>query len=225
MLTREAAPLRAQAVKFLRDKIVSGEYAPRTRLTEKRLEEELGVSRTVVREALRQLETENLIELTPNVGPVVRGLSYDDVVHLYQVRAALESAAGRLAAQVGSPEDVGQLRVLLDKVAAQGQNTHLPELVTLKNEFYRQLVRTCGNPVIGEMLANVQARISQMRSVTLSAPGRLPTMLAELEQVVDAIEARDAARAEQLCRAHVESAAEIALAHATEARAAEGKVD
>jgi DNA-binding GntR family transcriptional regulator len=207
-------------VKFLRDKIVSGEYAPRTRLTEKRLEEELGVSRTVVREALRQLETENLIEITPNVGPVVRGLSHDDVVHLYQVRAALESAAGRLAAQVGSPEDVGQLRVLLDKVRAQGQDTDLPELVLLKNEFYSQLVRTSGNPVIGEMLANVQARTSQMRSVTLSAPGRLPTMLAELEQVVDAIEARDATRAEQLCRAHVEAAAEIALAHA-----ADGKVD
>jgi GntR family transcriptional regulator, trigonelline degradation regulator len=216
MLTREAAPLRAQAVKFLRDKIVSGEYAPRTRLTEKRLEEELGVSRTVVREALRQLETENLIEITPNVGPVVRGLSYDDVVHLYQVRAALEGAAGRLAAEVGSPEDVGQLRVLLDKVGAHGQDADLPELVQLKNEFYRQLVRTCGNPVIGEMLANVQARISQMRSVTLSAPGRLSSMQAELEQVVDAIEARDADLAERLCRAHVQAAAEIALAHVAE---------
>jgi DNA-binding GntR family transcriptional regulator len=213
MLTREAAPLRAQAVKFLRDKIVSGEYAPRTRLTEKRLEQELGVSRTVVREALRQLETENLVEIAPNIGPMVRGLTYDDVVHLYQVRAALESAAGRLAAEVGSPEDVGQLRVLLDKVGAHGQDADVPELVQLKNEFYSQLVRTSGNPVIGEMLANVQARISQMRSVTLSAPGRLSTMLDELGQVVDAIEAGDAARAEQLCRAHVEAAAAIALAH------------
>ncbi len=89
-------------------------------------------------------------------------------------------------------------------------------LQNIVHEMGVVMMRTSGNPVIGEMLANVQARISQMRSVTLSAPGRLSTMLDELGQVVDAIEAGDAARAEQLCRAHVEAAAAIALTHAAE---------
>ncbi|WP_158253368.1 GntR family transcriptional regulator [Cryobacterium sp. N19] len=214
MLKREAAPLRVQAVNVLRKKIVAGEYPPRARLTEKHLEEELGVSRTVVREALRQLESEQLIEIEPNVGPLVRELTYDDVVNLYQVRGTLESAAGRLAAQSARPEHIDGLRHIFEIISTRAATMPMAELIELKKEFYRALIEASGNPIIGEMLANVQARISQLRAVTLDSPGRAPHMIAELARVLDAIESGDPVRAAAECQAHVDVATQIALRHA-----------
>jgi DNA-binding GntR family transcriptional regulator len=214
MLKREAAPLRVQAVTVLRKKIVSGEYPPRARLTERLLEEELGVSRTVVREALRQLESEHLIVIEPNVGPRVRELTIDDVFHLYQVRGTLESAAGRLAAQSATPEHLAELRRVFAIISDRAASLSMPELIELKNEFYGALIEASGNPIIGEMLSNVQARISQLRGVTLKSPGRARHMIAELGRVLDAIEAGDPVRAAAECQAHVDVAMQIALRHA-----------
>ena len=218
-LIREVAPLRVQAVNHLRSKIVSGEFPPGMRLIEKRLEDELGVSRTVVREALRQLESERLVSMEANVGPTVRALSYDDVVHLYQVRATLESAAGRLAAETGTTEQVARIRAVFTVIEETTAQLTLAELITLKNEFYAALIDASGNPIIGDMLSNVQARISQMRALTLHSPGRERHMIAELHRVVEAIEQADPDRAEAACRAHVESAQKIALRHAASSTA------
>ena len=118
MLPREAAPLRVKAVNALRSKIVAGEYGPRVRLTEKNLEEDLGVSRTVVREALRQLESEQLISIEPNIGPSVRELTFDDVVNLYQVRGVLEGAAGGLAAQITPNNSLSSAEFLMSSLNA-----------------------------------------------------------------------------------------------------------
>lgn len=218
MLQREAAPLRVQAVNVLRQKIVAGEYLPRTRLTEKLLEGELGVSRTVVREALRQLEAERLIAIEPNVGPLVRELTFDDVFHLYQVRGVLESAAGGLAATNSTTAHLAELRRVFTVISERAADISMVELIELKNEFYRALIEASGNPIIGEMLSNVQARISQLRAVTLKSRGRTPHMIAELGRVLDAIEAGDPGQAAAECQAHVDVAAQIALlyvAHAT----------
>lgn len=221
-LIREAAPLRVQAVKLLRSKIVSGEFPPRMRLIERRLEEELGVSRTVVREALRQLESENLIFLEANVGPTVRALSYDDVMHLYQVRATLESAAGRLAAEGGTPAQVSRLRLAFSRIEDDEDDHEIAGIIALKDEFYDALIAASGNPIIGEMLSNVQARISQLRAITLHAPGRSRHMVAELRRILQAIEAADPERAEAACRAHVTAAEKIALRHAAAPASADG---
>jgi GntR family transcriptional regulator, trigonelline degradation regulator len=210
-LIRQAAPLRVQAVNHIRSKIISGEFPPRMRLIEKRLEAELEVSRTVVREALRQLESERLVTMEANIGPTVSALTYDDVVHLYQVRATLESAAGRLAAEAATPAQVERLKAALAHIETNAERVAVPDLITLKNDFYSALIGASGNPIIGEMLSNVQARISQMRALTLHSEGRAGHMIAELGRVVDAIEKGDPDRAEAACRAHVGVAEKIAL--------------
>lgn len=213
MLHREAAPLRAQLVTRLRDEIISGRYAAADRLIEKNLEATYGVSRTVVREALRQLESERLVEIVPNVGPRVRSLSYDDVVDLYQVRSALESAACRLAAQTASVPQVRALRRAFEHLSARAAKAEISALISEKNTFYEALILSSGNPIIGEMLGNVQARISQLRFITLGSTDRVPHMLAELERVVEAVAASDPAAAAAAAQDHVESAARIALRH------------
>lgn len=213
MLQREAAPLRTQLVASLREGIIEGRYAAGDRLIEKNLEATYGVSRTVVREALRQLETEQLVEIVPNVGPQVRGLTYDDVVHLYQVRTALESAACRLAAESASIQQVKALRSSYEHLSEHAAAESVHELIGEKDAFYAALIAASGNPIIGQMLANVQARIAQLRHITLASPDRTPHMLGELRKVVEAIEAADPVAASDAAIAHVDSASKIALRH------------
>lgn len=225
MLQREAAPLRSLLVNKLRESIIAGHYQAEERLIEKNLEAEYGVSRTLVREAVRQLESESLVEIVPNVGARVRRLTYDDVVDLYQVRTALESAASRLAAQAASIPKVEALRAAFDRLSQRAADVDVADLIIEKNTFYDALIRASGNRVIGEMLANVQARIAQLRSITLASADRVPHMLAELRKVVEAIEAGDPTAAIDASQAHVDSAARIALRHIAHLRSTQGEIE
>jgi DNA-binding GntR family transcriptional regulator len=212
MLERKAAPLREQAVEVLRASIVRGELLPGSRITEKAIEQRLGVSRTVVREALRQLESERLIRIQPGVGPVVAELTPDEARQLYEVRAALEATAARLAARNANEQQIAALRTAFDSIPERRPEA-IEALLAVKNDFYVALIAASGNRIIGEQLANVQARISQLRAVTLGAPDRQPAMRAELRAVVDAIASRDEEAAYRLSVVHVMAASRIALGH------------
>jgi len=212
MLERKAAPLREQAVEVLRTSIVRGEMMPGSRITEKAIEQRLGVSRTVVREALRQLESERLIRIQPGVGPVVAELTLDEARQLYEVRAALEATAARLAARNADDRQIAALRTAFDSIPERRPDA-IEALLAVKNDFYVALIAASGNHIIGEQLANVQARISQLRAVTLGAPDRQSAMRAELGAVVDAIASRDEEAAYRLSVAHVMAASRIALDH------------
>jgi len=169
------------------------------------------VSRTVVREALRQLESERLIRIEPHVGPVVAELTPDQARELYEVRGALEAAAARLAAANRSDEELLALRESL--YALETPLMPVDELLEAKRRFYDALIRASHNSIIGEQLAGRQARISQLRLVTLTRPGRGPQMLAELKRIVDAIGDQDPDRAFVASLDHVREAATIALDH------------
>jgi DNA-binding GntR family transcriptional regulator len=212
-IIRYAAPLRDQVVTAIRDAIIAGHHAPGTRLKEKDLCEQMGVSRTVVREALRQLETERLVRIEPNVGPVVTKLSRQDVSDLYQTREALESAAARLAAMHAPPEHVKALKAAYDQIVI-ADSQDMQSLLERKNDFYRAMIAASGNRVIGEMLHNVQARISQLRLLTLGSPGRHEHTVQELASVVEAIARKDPEAAVAATVIHVRNAAAIALARA-----------
>lgn len=213
MLERQAAPLREQAVAELRRNIICGDLSPGMRLTEKSLEQRLGVSRTVVREALRQLESERLVRIAPNIGPMVAELTIDDAGHLYEVRAALEAVAARLAARNRTHEQLGALITAFQGIANAADGIPVEDLVALKDVFYDELIAASGNPIIGEMLGNVRARISQLRTVTLSSQGRVRDTTNELQRVIDAIINQNEDAAQAATVAHVQSAARIAVGH------------
>lgn len=209
MLQRQAAPLREQAVKVLRDRIVRGELRAGERLKERILVEDLQVSRTVVREALRQLESERLIRIEPQVGPLVAELSADQARQLYEVRAALEATAARLAAANRTDAELRELQARLEEI--ETRLTPLDELLTAKRSFYAALIRASHNEIIGEQLDGVQARISQLRRVTLARADRGASMISELGAVVDAIAAQDGERAFAASVEHVMAASVIAI--------------
>lgn len=211
-IERQAAPLRQQVLEALRRAIVTGHLAPGQRLTERALIEMLAVSRTVIREALRQLEAEGLIEIIPNKGPVVRELSATEAKDLYRIRAVLEGLAARLFAENADEAMVGALEEALQAIvsAYQGESGELA--LDAKTKFYDLLYRGTASETLTAMLSQVQARIWRWRAVGLTHPQRTARRLDEsvenLRAMVNAINDGDGDAAERIARNEVSRAAE-----------------
>lgn len=207
-----AAPLRLQVLDTLRQAIIGGRLAPGARLTERELIEMLGVSRTVVREALRSLEAEGLVHVIPNKGPVVRELSRAEAEDLYQIRAVLEGLAARLFVQHASAEQVAQLEAALDVVVEAYRSGDANRVLETKNRFYDVLFAGARSETLSSMLATLHARIWRWRALGLTHPGRSSDRsqesIAHLRDMLAAIRARDADAAERITRDEANRAAQ-----------------
>lgn len=210
-INRPALSLREQVEGKLRDAISGGVFKPGQRLVERELCELIGVGRTSVREALRQLEAEGLVTVYPNRGPVVSTLSADDARHLYGVRALLEGYAGRLFAIHRTAEELVALTAASDKLHAAARDSDWLGLVQAKADFYRVLLSGSRNPYAKQMLTTLHNRINLLRITSMTQSGRLDASLKEIRRILKAIRLQDPEEAEAACIAHVEAAAEVAL--------------
>ena len=206
-----AAPLRRQVIEHMREAIVRFEYEPGQRLVEKDLVERFGVSRTVIREALRHLEAEGLVALVPNRGPIVASLSPDDVQHLYEVREVVEALAARLCAARASAAQRKRLVHALARVSAAYDRADAAEGLRAQDAFYRVLTEGSANPLVESTIRAIHARVQLLRALSLQAPGRAKESLAEIGEVVAAIEARDEDAAAEAAARHVRRAESVAL--------------
>lgn len=211
-IEKHAAPLRQQVLEALRGSIVAGRLAPGQRLIERELIEMTGVSRTVIRESLRQLEAEGLIEIIPNKGPVVRKLSATEAEDLYRIRAVLEGLAARFYAENADDSAVQELDEALDEVKLAYQGTDGEAALEAKTNFYDKLYSGGASETLASMLAVVQARIWRWRAVGLTHPkrahGRLQESVENLCSLLAAIRNNDGELAEQIARNEVSNAAE-----------------
>ncbi len=207
----EPATLRLQVEEKLRTAIASGRFRPGERLVERELCGLLGVGRTSVREAMRQLEAEGLIVNVPHRGPAVATIGVEEARQLYDVRALLEGFAGRMAATVATSEQVEQLRQAVDALEAAARDGGAG-LIEAKTLFYRRLLDCCGNAVVRQLLTVLHNRVTLLRRTSMTHPGRLPRSLAEIREICERIAARDPDGAERACVNHIRNAAEVALA-------------
>lgn len=220
-LRRIAAPLRQELIAALRTAIVAGEYQPEERLAEKTLCARFGVSRTVVREALRFLEAEGLVRVIPNVGPVVRGISTDEAVALFELRAALEALAAQLFAEKATGPERRRLESAGEAIAKVFAEGNLVDWLRVKNEFYAALTAGSHNEFLSETLLSLQSRVGQLRRVSLSEPGRLPQTVRETAEIVAFAVAGDAEAASNAALRHVKASAAITIRQLRAAEAAE----
>ncbi len=187
-------------------------FAPGERLIERELCELTGVSRTSIREALRQLETEGLVVLIPNRGPVVAPeMSLDEAADLYDVRAVVEVLVCRRFATRASDEEMAALVAAADALADAAEEGDIATMMKRKDAMYGVLLGGARNTVARSVLASLHQRIAYLRTTSLSRPGRAGEAAHEVRALVEAIAARDAPRAAALCEAHVHNAAETAL--------------
>lgn len=210
-IPRAAAPLRRQVVDELRQSIISGRLVPGARLVERELIAMMAVSRTVIREALRQLESEGLVAMIPNKGPVVRELTLDEAKDLYSIRAVLEGLAARLFVENADEAQFRKLQTALTVTAAAYKAAAPEVLLGAKNRFYDVLFEGAGSETLSSMIATLHARIRRWRALGLAHPQRSPRRSQEsikgLRAVVAAIKARDAEQAEKIMRDEVTRAA------------------
>jgi DNA-binding GntR family transcriptional regulator len=208
---RIAAPLRHSVTENIRYAIATGRYKAGERLPERELCEMTGVSRTLIREALRQLESEGLIEVLPHRGPVVAPLTTEQARGVYQVRGLLEGLACQLFAERATDAQRLALDNAFERLRASFSVADPLARLQAKNRFYECLVDGSGNSALGLSLRMLNARVMLLRATSLQAPGRIRESMAELEILMTALAARDGEAARKAATIHVENAAKAAL--------------
>lgn len=202
-IERNEQLLRDKVTDVVREAILRGDLEPGRRLTERELGELTGVSRTSLREALRSLQAEGLVEGSEARGLQVAVLSETVVSELYDVRAALEPAAVELFVRNASDDELSRL---VDAVKPMPDDD---DMLDSSRRFYRVLLEGAGNAIMQQMLGSIEARIHAIRRLSLSIPGRLDASVEEMREITSLIEQRDA-----------RGAAASALRHVLAARAA-----
>jgi DNA-binding GntR family transcriptional regulator len=218
---RVAAPLREQVIAALRQAILEFQLKPGQRLVERELIEQLGVSRTTIREALRELTSEGLVTVVPQRGAIVSAPSLEEAIDLYEVRAALESLVVQHFVERASDDEVLQLIATVDnleRVTATTEN--IREALAAKDKFYAVLIAGAKSAALQQLLEGIQARVQILRATSLSEVGRSSEVVTELRGVVEAVSKRDAPLASQRTATHVRNASVTALHSLREAAAA-----
>jgi len=204
-------PLRELVLDAIRDAIIKGSLQPRERLMEIQMAEELGVSRTPIREALRKLELEGFIVMVPRKGAYVADLSFKDIADVFEIRAALEGLAAGLAAERITEEELEEMERLLVEKREAISNGDILRLVEVDTSFHELMYKASRNERLGVIISNLREQIQRLRKTSLSYPGRMKESLNEHKKIAEAIQSRDVQLARQLAQEHIENAENILI--------------
>lgn len=199
-------PLRELVFESLREAIISGHLRPGERLMEIQLAEEMGVSRTPVREAIRKLELEGLVVMIPRKGAYVAGLSLKDIVDVFEIRGALEGLAAELAAERINEDELEELERYLVRIAEDIDKGDLEKVVATDTDFHSLLYKASRNQRLSQIINNLREQIQRFRTTSLSYPGRMKAALEEHRKIVEAISERNGELACKLAQEHIANA-------------------
>jgi DNA-binding GntR family transcriptional regulator len=199
-------PLRELVFENIRQAIVKGIFAPGERLMEIQLADDLGVSRTPVREAIRKLELEGFVVMIPRRGTYVANLSIKDINDVYEIRISLDVLAAGLAAERIEPEELEELNRLLLEISEAAKTGPMEKIVKLDTAFHDVLYKASRNDRLRNIINNLREQITGIRGTSMRYPGRLADTLEEHRALVDSIAARDSERAQAAARIHLENA-------------------
>ena len=203
--------VRAIVAQKLREAIMSGTFKPGQRLVERELCEMTGVSRPSIREALRLLEADGMVNTVPHRGPVVSTISLEEARQLYAARAVLEGFAGRECARLRDPAVVRRMGGALTRLKAAFAKSDMIAVLEAKTDFYAALIGGCQNAFIERMLKPLHDRITLLRITSMSQPKRVNKSLREVTAIWRAIQSGDEDLAERRCVDHIKAAAVAAL--------------
>lgn len=211
-------PLREVVSETMREAIVNGILKPGERLMEIQLAEELGVSRTPVREAIRKLELEGFVVMIPRRGTYVAGLSIKDINEVFEIRTALDVLAAGLAAERITEEELEQMERLMVEIGENIDQGNMDGIITLDSQFHDILYKASRNDRLVGIINNLREQFTRFRSISIMYPGRLKNTLEEHRQLVEAIAQRNPEVAQQLAREHMENAEQTLLMEMNERR-------
>lgn len=223
-VNRNPVTLREIVLDKLRNAIMNFQLLPGDRLVERDLCERLGVSRTSVREALRHLESEGLVEFADAKGPSVAIITLEDACDIYELRCVLEGLIVQLFTLRAKAKDIRALEKALEENRKALKDGELQQVLESVQSFYDVLLEGSGNHVAATQLRQLQARISYLRATSVSQTNRRGVSNEEMERIVEAIKSGDPIAAHQASVDHVRAAAKVALDYLKLKQSETGKV-
>lgn len=208
---RPAATLRHSVTESIRQSIAMGRFSAGDRMPERDLCDMTGVSRTLVREALRQLESEGLVQVIAHKGPVVATITAEQAAGIYQVREVLEGLAAELFATYANDGHREALHTAFASVRQAYKSGDVLTRLDAKNRFYDCLIEGAGNEALGTSLHMLNSRAMILRGRSLQMPDRSKKSLKELENIIAALDARNSEEARTLAVHHVRQAAKTVM--------------
>ncbi len=202
-IAADSHTLRGKVYRQIREKILDGEYKPNEELREIAIGRELGVSRTPVREALRQLELEGLVYIIPNRGAYVKGITEEDIRDIYMIRSRLEGLCARLAAEKITQEELDALDdviCLAEMHAAKGNSEKVFEM---DSKFHELIYEACKSKQLSHLLSDYHQYVQKVRKLSVSGSVRAEQSAHEHRMILEAIRSRDPDLAEQLAKEHI----------------------
>lgn len=197
--------LSSRVFHTIREDILSGKYSTDEELKEKAIGDELGVSRTPVREALRQLELEGLVTIIPNKGAYVVGISQKDIKDIYEIRGRLEGLCAKWAAEHISKEQLDELEENIFLSDFHTKKGNAEQVVELDNKFHEILYTASDSKELRHVLSDFHHYVQRVRKITLSESERAAESNEEHKKIVEALKQHDAEMAEKLATEHIMS--------------------
>ncbi len=216
MIMENTGSLRIRVFNALENAILDGEYTEGDSLNEIKLSQELGVSRTPVREALMQLELEGLVENIPNKGAVVVGISEKDIEDIYAIRIRIEGLASRLSAEKINEDELKALEKIVDLQEFYLTKNDVEQIWRLDGDFHKIIYDSSRSRPLRSTLSSFHNYIKRARDISVKVEGRAEKSVAEHRAILEAIRSGNGALAEQLTAEHIANAKENLLAQTKE---------
>ena len=202
----EYKPLRDVVFENLRGAIVEGKLKPGQRLMEVQLAEQLGVSRTPVREAIRKLELEGLVVMIPRKGAYVANMSLKDVIDVLEIRASLEGLAASLAAERITDEDIKKLESIVEEFNDSINESDVEALLRKDVEFHECIFKSTNNKKLHQLINSLWEQVYRFRVTYISDYDSTVNIVEEHKMILDAIKRRDSKLAKQSAMQHIQTA-------------------
>lgn len=203
-LVEKHLTLREKILETIRDAISSGSMKPGEKVAEPELAERFGISRTPIREAFRQLESEGYLTVIPRKGAVVVSFSSKEIEEFYAIKSILEGYAANRACHNLTAKEIDKLAAINDKLDHLAEEGDIKNFFKVHNDFHELFRKAADNSKLDEMICGLVSKFQRLRYASLSKPGRMKISVQEHYKIIEAFRARDAALAEQLVRKNAE---------------------
>lgn len=203
--------LHEQVAQRLRTMLVEGRIAPGAKLNERELSELLKVSRTPLREAIKMLAAEGLVELLPNRGAIAVSLTEEDVRHTFEVMAGLEGQAGELAAQRITPEELAEIQAMQFEMMAAFTRRDLSTYYGINARIHRAISAAAKNPVLSQVYDQVNARLQALRFRSNQDGEKWKRAVKEHEKMIEALATHDGAAMREILQQHLRNKRDVVL--------------
>ena len=209
-INRNTKTLRQLGYDKIRQAILESKFKPGERLIERVLCDELGISRPIIREVLRLLEAEKIVEVIPHIGTIVAPIKWESAYQIYQIRSALESMAIVSCTQKATPSDIAQLQLRYEEIIKAFDEHKAFFILQATTAFYEAVFNIGKQAIAWEIVQSLNIRINQLRLMTISEKERHKEAIEEMQNILQAIKSGSEEAAKKASGEHIDKASRIA---------------